>query len=250
MDITVTSIIGGPDIGLVPHWLAHYRSLGLDRFVVAVNDPIRAEDYRQCLAAGGVKPAYYIDELFYKDEIKERARLSELTETPWILYADLDELVVFDRPLEVLLGNTGRYSVVAGRFIDHLQKEGRLAAVKAEPSLWEQFPIMHPITDCIRRGNTTKMVLRHRSFPVMVGNHVDKSRKWDCYPIWQEVHHFRWTAATVPSLKYVLKTWPNCWFRGELKGVLKFLGNPPHIDLDRLRVLAPFIDQSQTLLEK
>lgn len=252
MDITVTSIMGGPDIGLVPHWLAHYRGLGLDRFVVVVNDPVRAEDYGRCLAAEGVEPAYYLDELFYKDEINERTRLCEATKSQWILQADLDELVVFDRHLEVLLEDcvAGGYPVVPGRCIDHLQDEGHLVEVQAEPSLWQQFPIMHPITNYVRSGDTTKMVLRQRYFPVTSGNHVDESCMTDCYPAWQEVHHFRWTAATVPSMKHTLEVWPDCTCRYQLQNVLNFLGDPPRLDLDRLRELAPFLDSSQTLLEK
>jgi len=252
MDVTVTSIMGGPDIKLIPHWVAHYRSLGLDQFVVVVNDPVRAEDYDRCLIAEGIKPAYHIEDLFFKDEIGARTRLNESTRSPWILQADLDELVVFDRPLGVILEDCikGGYPIVPGSFVDHIQTEGHLKAVEDEPSLWQQFSLMHPVTDCVRHGYTPKMVLRQRYFPVKSGNHLYPDCMPDCYPAWQEIHHFRWTAATIPSLKYILEVWPDCPHRHEFENVLRFLGDPPSLDLDRLRELAPFVDPSQTLLEK
>jgi hypothetical protein len=250
-DITVTSIMGGPDVELVPHWLAHYRSLGLEWFVVAVNDPLRAEDYDRVLGAGGVTPAYHLDDLFFKDEVTARARLNEMVTSSWVLHADLDELMVFDRPLDVLLADCGAgdYCVVPGRFIDHLRADGQLAAVQAEPSLWQQYPLMHPMTQYVRRGCAVKAVLRRRDFPITVGNHL-----WDGpdmpgrYPAWQEIHHFRWTAATVPSLKHRIEIWPDYPFCSEWQNVLDFLGDPPRLDLERLRELAPFLDPDETLV--
>jgi hypothetical protein len=252
MDITVVSIVGGPDLGLLPHWLAHYRSLGLDKFAVAVNDSDRAEDYDRLLAEGGVNPVFHLDDLFLRYEIPARNRLNAYAGA-WILHADLDELFVFDRPLGVLLADceAGGYQAVRGRFVDHLQAGGELPAVRPSPSLWQQFPLMHPLTRCVRRGCDDKMVLRHRSLPAGVGNHISAGfygPEVRYHPAWQEVHHFRWTASTTPAIRHVLEVWPTIPHRHEYENVLRFLGEPPRLDLARLRELAPFLEPTETLL--
>ena len=248
-DITVVSMMGGPSIELVPHWLAHYRALGLNRFVVGVDD--ETSEYKQRLAENGVTPIFYLGRYSPPHDADFRYRLSAAVTGDWIVQVDLDELVVFDRPLDVLLNDcrTNNYRAVRGRFIDHLQVEGQLAAVQAVPSLWQQFPLMYPVTERVRRGWTAKVVLRHRSFPVTLGNHLlDGANVSDYHPDWQETHHFRWTAATVPSMRYLLEVWPECPWRYEYDSVLNFLGDPPRFDLDKLRMLAPFIEPTDTLL--
>jgi hypothetical protein len=252
MDLTVVSIVGGPDIQLLPHWLAHYRSLGLERFALAVNDPGRASDYDRLLATAGLAAAFHLPDLFFKDEIFARGRLDAYA-GEWILHADLDELFVFDRPLRGLVEacHAGGYEAVRGRFVDHLHREGNLPPVQASPSLWEQYPLMHPVTRYVRRGLDTKVVLRHRSVPVSSGNHtqtIASKYKVVYHPSWQEVHHFRWTASTAVSLRHLLEAWPACTHRLEVENVLRFLGEPPHLDLERLRKLAPFIKLNETLL--
>ena len=249
-DITVASIMGGPDIGLLPHWLAHYRALGLDRFVVAVNDPERATEYDRCLMDNGIIPVCHFDDLYFKDEIGAIDYVNTAITSEWILHADMDEFFLFDRPLEQLLNDCEihRYRVVRGRFIDHICADGELAAVKDEPSLWRQFPIMHHTTEHVRQGLTTKSMLRHRSRSPTSGNHIPGNDMPSCHPDWQEIHHFRWTAATVPAMRHFLEVWPDCWWRHEYDKALHFLGDPPRLDLDKLRMMASFIELTDTLL--
>jgi hypothetical protein len=249
MDVTVVSVVGGPDVGLIPHWLAHYRALGVEHFVVAVNDPDRASEYDRYLVEGGVTPVFHSEELFSMDEMPVRYRLDAAATTDWLIAADLDEFIVFDRPLNELIEDcqAAGYQTVRGYFIDHIQSEGHLVAIQPSPSLWQQFPLMHPITRYVRGGCDIKAVLRHRSVPVTIGNHLsDDNFLSGCHPIWQEVHHFRWTNTTASSLRLRIETMPNYLWRREFENVLEFLGDPPRLDLDRLRELAPFIEPMET----
>lgn len=251
MDVTLVSVVGGPDIGLLPHWLAHYRALGVEKFKVAVDDRERASIYDRYLTEGGITPIFHLEKPFLADEFPIRNALVTAATTGWVIHPDMDEFFVFDRPLNVLIEDclAEGYKTVRGRLIDHIQSEGGLVAIQSSPSLWQQFPLMHPITRYVRGGCDVKAVLRHRSVTAYPGNHLsDDGFLPGCHPVWQEVHHFRWTDNTVPTFRSHLRAMPSCGWNGELERALAFLGDPPRLDLDRLGALAPFIEPTETLI--
>jgi hypothetical protein len=146
------SCVGAADLDLLPHFLDHYLGLGIApeamRLILNAGDEADAAlaAMRDILTARGVAPAEVWIAPYTSGAMWEKRRAMQARSAgprDWVISADVDELHEYPEPLKAFLARLDRegVDVVQGPFVDRLAPEGRLAPVRAEPSIWAQFPI-------------------------------------------------------------------------------------------------------------
>lgn len=221
------------DLPLLPHFLAHYRSLGVrpeDMYLIANAADAAHPGFleAECITGsfGAPPPRRWIAPYTSDTMWRERRALqrSVAGTDDWIISADVDELHEYPASLNAFLAymDDGGFDCAQGVFIDRLAPDGELRAVAASPALWDQFPLRADVACTVRRGEpdsfwhgTVKlMVMRGYLFPKKGGHHADRLRHemnhvygapLSCFPgmtrapvrfsVPLRVHHFKWTAA-------------------------------------------------------
>jgi hypothetical protein len=232
------------ELPLLPHFLRHYRGLGIDpanmHVILNTEDAGssrlgEAEDILRRF--GAPPPRRWIAPYTSGDMWAERRRLQRDVAGPadFIVNADMDEFHAYPAPI----GEVAAYlekkglNAVHGPFIDRLAKGGALAEVAASPPLSQQFPIEADV--CCTLGGTgrhhdldgtIKLMLHKASvLPSRGGHNVggegDAPRllyggRLATFPQAASarfrfalpflVHHYKWTASLVPGLEKRLAT--------------------------------------------
>jgi hypothetical protein len=165
---------------LLPHWLDHYTRLGVDEILLGVFDDLAGEaalEIEKCAARWKFRRfAQRWTSASESQQYSQRqagCRLAGARPGTWILHADLDELHEYPAPLRAVTAAAAEKgtSVVSGHFVDRVAADGSLPQVRAEPSLWEQFPISCNLTEAVLKGGTQKVMLSRYRVQVSVGHH-------------------------------------------------------------------------------
>ncbi|WP_031549615.1 glycosyltransferase family 2 protein [Parvularcula oceani] len=231
------------ELALLPHFLEHYLSLGIDPAKIALifNTADAAspalEEADRMLAERGIAPARrwiapYTSEAMWA---QRRALQAELAEPgDWIVNADVDEMHVYPAPLPEIVAELEAEGLncVQGVMIDRLAPGGALAAVEADRPLAEQFPVRADVAlSIIGTGEnhgvagTTKLMLHSHDVLPKRGGHTVHNPAAERYaagtrlsvfpgasdPAWRadfpfQVDHYKWTATLRGSLERRLKT--------------------------------------------
>ena len=207
----VTCVGVGSDLPLLPHFLDHYAALGVapaDTVVIlnadAPDHPALAEARAILDARGVATPEIWIAPYTSETMWAERRRAQRVRCAPgdWVLSADVDEFQRWPAPLREVLGTAEGFGAdcVQGVMIDRLAPGGRLAPVRPEPGILEQFPIRAEVAIAIGgrsaahgRGGTVKvMAARGRILPGRGGHRPlpePRARQLLLYPLgdWREI---------------------------------------------------------------
>ena len=207
------------DLGLLPHWLRHYRRAGVAPadFHVVLNtrfdDNRRVEPARRLLAAADVEAS-----AVWRGTFSSTARLDyktpfldALPDDAWVLVVDSDEFHRYPCPLKAMLSYfevTG-IDAVGGHLVDRVAADGRLAAVRPTPSVFEQFPLECDVTGTVSGAKNCK-ILAHRAWVRCSRSHHKleqdpRTARARCVPERLKrrqldgterlvVDHFKWTA--------------------------------------------------------
>lgn len=210
-------------IAWLPQFVNHYRQLGVDRFLLALqlqpSAPQETKDrdfasFKETLAALGVDdafpwehefqaPAMYRHHLALKDEY--------LRDRDWIVWCDSDEFQEYPVALPEVIRQCEALGVnhVRGAFIDRVAADYTLPPFDSQKTLGETFPITCNVTAAIVRGEIRKVALAR--FPVRLagGKHAPVAdQPLKTITGWVQVHHFKWDAMLLERLRYRLR--PEC----------------------------------------
>ncbi|KUH36531.1 hypothetical protein ATE80_23180 [Streptomyces kanasensis] len=204
----MVAVVGPVEPALLAAWTAHYRRLGIERFLLAFHFPDHVPDAQrhQLLAAVhalGIVPTQVSTGPWHEHtNTLLRDGLREKAGPGWHLIADADELQTYPAPLEDVIGqaeDTGR-KVVGGLMLDRVAADGSLASWRPGPGLERAFPLGGHLTHRLLQGDPRKIVLAHSSVTVASGNHRASGHKPDPHTL-ACVHHFKWRAGVLDDLR-------------------------------------------------
>lgn len=227
----ITSIIR--EHTLLGHLLNYYRGLGVERFLVAVSGRNRPGLPQQVREEYGGQPGLQIvpaaeeyDRTGLATVNNESVRKRFAGPEDWIIPVDLDEFIQFPLPLEQLVQQLRHSDCthVAGTFVDRLSPEGRLVADLPGRCLFAQFPWEADVTRGLANACCRKVTLVRGDVPLSGGHHAvadgSKCLREDC-----RVHHFKWRAGLVESLRQRVETYraQGIWWADESQRILRYL---------------------------
>jgi hypothetical protein len=204
--VRVCVVVGG-EVALLPHFLRHYRELGVDSFHIVVhfqaeNDPIGRRAV-EVLHAHGLEPeAIHLSDRPFLGNRDLIAQIKEQYPDDWFLPVDLDEFQVYPRPLAAIVAKCEArdYGYVLGCLVDRLAADGSLPPVTADDR-WPQFPLAGSL-HAIHGAFPEKVVLCRGRIPLNAGQHAALSGQgcpW--HEIYTQVHHFKWVAGLTDRLR-------------------------------------------------
>ncbi len=199
------------DLFLLPHFIKHYRSLGVTEFRLILHagsaESPNLTIARDLLASDGITAAdIWITENWNTGENANRHRraVSDLPDSTWVLTADSDEFHIYPQPLlQFIKGlEESDISVVTGRLVDFVSADWRLHPPRDAVSLFEQCST---VAEPVFRfpGNPGKVMLHRAGVHTTPGHHSYEdcpNKPWGVYPEVLTVAHFKWFASV--SEKY------------------------------------------------
>jgi len=232
----VVSVRNG-GLELLPHWLEHYTSLGVDEILLGVFDEVETESERQ---TEKITSRYRIRRFAQHwktcsedEQYAQRAsacRRAGARPGTWIMHTDLDELHEYPCPIHRVVQAAAEQNVRAiyGNFMDRVAADGSLPRVLAEPTLWEQFPIECDLTQKILSGGTQKVMLARYQFRVSPGHHEALLAPPGPAPIGSaddyRVAHFKWHGDVKGRMQWGLEdSKPTAEWKGEARRFLAWL---------------------------
>lgn len=197
------------NIELLPHFISHYKSLGVTKFILGIWQGDRNPIWKEINEYNDdtihlVKS--YDNQLNEPEDTKfaESVRRNYLTENDWYIPTDLDEFHVFPdyKNVKLLIEDLHKTNsdFVWGKMIDRFTEDGSIPLhITQTPSIWEQFPKGHVFSLPILSACDRKVSLAKQKFEILGGHHyiegsdsegfTDKAKKFDKNSI---TYHFKW----------------------------------------------------------
>jgi Glycosyl transferase family 2 len=260
--VTLTCVMGVDpekfDLNLIYHFIAHYRNLGVEKFLITVN-AINEEKTQKGIKILGecriVPEKIWIGEFLEGPKMKELNALQETVTTPWIIAVDSDEFVRLDkRSLEKLINDCEEKGYVAcnGQFVDRIAANRNFPPVLKYIDLYDQFPIedniLQKYTEEKKRLNDSKYAITFKCFLFKSGEYKSSNgQHFLCYkkalnvaddvdrlepqyynPEWFKLDHFKWTETCAYRIKKRLEAFtldPRCSWTDEIQWVYNFINN-------------------------
>lgn len=209
--MVLLAFIGAADADILPHFLEHYRHLGVNSFRFALHGEWSGEQLQKL----SLQDDCFIEQQLH-DPFSEQLKRRCLTQMAadligsWILLADTDEFL--ELPCHSLkrtcqcLELMGAVSLPALTLQRH-SSDGTLAALESTASTEERYPMMQfhlaeamGVSPPIRKTQYP-LVKVNSGFDIQGGNHFPPNGKVaDVFPIRGVVHHFKWRRALQQSL--------------------------------------------------
>ena len=172
------AVIGPVEPALLTAWVHHYRTLGIERFLLGFHFPDHVHPQRRhhlrsaCHELGIVPDAISTGPWHEHTNPRLRDALRERAGTGWHLLADSDEFHSYPAPLATMLDVAAWSGVgtVGGLMLDRVATDGALSAWDPTEGLDTAYPLGGFLTHHLLRGDPRKIVLAHSSVPVAYGN--------------------------------------------------------------------------------
>jgi hypothetical protein len=228
----------GDHFDLLPFFLKHYRGLGIEKFdfIIHLSQISHKERMTDLLNSYGISPVDYLIGTWNgaknTDAInKYKMRFPD----DWFVVADCDEFQLYpyslDRIISTLIKSGEKY--LTGCLLDRVSSTGEMNAVRADISIWQQFPYTGFISFPLMRANPLKITLSKGNILLSEGQHGVLSPD-STFPlrgkVISQVHHFKWTQTVVERLKTRLASiengdWENTYkaYGDEIKSLLRYL---------------------------
>ena len=207
MKVHLTSTIGH-SVKVLPHMLNHYRSLGIDSFVLNVHLSHPADTVLHDIESVTRRFDLEISTVTVGDwqELEQSIYRQAMLKHPndWFIVADQDELQTYPKNIHEILAECEYegYDFVAGCLIDRLSEDGGFPEVAPAPSIWEQFPLGSMITWTLEGANPRKVVAAKGYVELEQGQHgVISGRGCPIEKYFIPVHHFKWVKGIIEELK-------------------------------------------------
>lgn len=213
-------MVGGGEVALLPHFIEHYRKLGVESFFLMRHaESTQDEQYAlgdQIVREAGLDFFHTYVGTWYHD-LNRRMISCAMYQHPddWYVVADLDELHVFDRPLSELTEQCDRddYDHVNGCLLDRVSADGSFPDLTAAP-IWQQYPLAGTVTAAINRAGLLQTTLARGSVELLAGQHgAPEGRPMPFEAGFAQIHHFKWTGSVLRRLRTRVRyledgTWP------------------------------------------
>jgi len=204
----ITKISAIEDPVLLQHFFAHYRKLGIERFLILLHSPGRNKDIEKQtkqLEKFGATVLSVIRGSFCEQTIISYLNMlkqERLAPREWCMHVDADEfLAIHPKLLKRITESNADY--VCGKFVDRIARDWSLQPIQPKPALQKQFPRKISLTSCIG-GETTKIPLARREVLLRGGAHglLDSKTTYQAYTnVVIKVLHFKWTASLPQKLE-------------------------------------------------
>jgi len=213
--VRLVAHVGIQDRDILPHWLAHYRALGVGDIHLVLHGP-----WRSCGFPAGADGDFgdgviIADE--YEGPFEEAIKTARLTRAvqrfvgDWVLVADADEFL--ELPFSTLaatlraLRGFGMTSLPA-ILLQRVAADGRLHEVDATTDLAATFPLATPLlVERMSRDGIPPWKTKHSLFLVRAdtvvrrGHHLAPDETGiSGFGLQAVVHHFKWRASLLRSL--------------------------------------------------
>lgn len=207
MVLHFVSMLGG-DVSIVPQTIEHYKTLGVDSFLLIRHVEDRGHPNYEAIGKiaddAGVG-LFHTEVGPWDEDLNARLIRKAMDEHPddWYVIADLDEFQVYDRPVAELTELCDRRGLdyVEGCFLDRVARDGSFP----EPgtgSLWKRYPLAGMLSMPLLGGTPTKVVLARGRVRLELGQHTAHGGT----PLphresYAQVHHFKWTGSVVERMR-------------------------------------------------
>ncbi|WP_328550807.1 glycosyltransferase family 2 protein [Streptomyces sp. NBC_00366] len=207
--VHVVSLVGARDAALLPHFVEHYRNLGLESFRLICHGESPSDDryihLRDVCRAVGVEPLH---SHFgpWRDRLAQQLKVYALSRSPndWHVVADVDEFHVYSHPIGELLEKSEHMGAdhVNGCFLDRVGDGGKLLEVD-ETSLWERYPLAGAVSAGISKALPLKTGIARGGVELLMGHHgTVAGRGLPRAEGFIQVHHFKWTESVVRRMRH------------------------------------------------
>ncbi|MFD7501421.1 glycosyltransferase family 2 protein [Streptomyces sp. NPDC059850] len=202
------AVVGPVEPPLLTAWVHHYRSLGVERFLIAFHFPDHVPDVRrhELQAAArelGIIPTGTSTGPWHEHTNTQLRDALRLRAGPgWHLLADADEFQQYPAPLAEVIAQADRsgHCVVGGLMLDRVAASGRLTGWRPEDGLDLAYPLGGHLTHRLLHGDPRKIVLARHNVAVSSGNHRAPTHRPDTNRICA-VHHFKWRSGILDDLR-------------------------------------------------
>jgi hypothetical protein len=198
------------DADLLPHFVDYYLSLGVDSFIIAIDERVpgiwaRTETIAAKLPAKIqlVPASERHRETGVEANNKEETRRRFVPPDDWMIPADLDEFIQFPCPLPQLIAEmeAANATFIAGYFSDRLADQGVLAKTQPHPSIWAQFPLEAPVSEMLVQCRCQKVTLCRGNCELSSGHHQVIAPSFPLMPRRCLIHHFKWRQGIAEALQ-------------------------------------------------
>jgi hypothetical protein len=204
-------------IDWLPQLVAHYRELGVERFLLSLqiepnaSQSTRDSDFarfREVLASLGVAEAWLWQSEFSGPALIKHQRTLQsecLCADYWIVWCDSDEFQVYPSALPDLIAGfeTRGIDFVRGIFVDRIAADYGLPPFDPTTPLWDAFPRTCNVTAALAGGERRKVVLARAGVMIGGGKHFPIDMKTvKTIKGWVQIHHFKWDATLIERLRY------------------------------------------------
>jgi len=206
-------------IDLMPQWIAHYRALGAQRFLLTLqtepdladSERVRVrERFTAMLAANGIDNPHFQITPFNATALRnshDALQRQHVKAADWIVWSDADEFQLYPAPLPDLAAWAGKYDInlFRGVMIDRVAADGGLPHWDPRRSVWEQFPVACFLPTRFGGGERQKITFARGDVTLSNGNHyVNAGMKAQTIGKWTQIHHFKWDATVKDRLAFRL----------------------------------------------
>jgi hypothetical protein len=209
MSQRVTAIASVYDnLEIIPHWLDHYSRLGVNHIVLSVRSRDLLQQAEVFALPFPIAAVHYAPASFFEDSDKAGIEMNLLNECcpdpdEYVMHLDLDEFQEYPAPLPEIIDlmNEAHDWALRGWIVDRVTADGKLAPIRPEPTIFDQFPICCDISECVLGAWSQKIMLCRRRVRLRGGvRHDTENAYYDRVPIQGQyiVHHFKWIAG-LPS---------------------------------------------------
>ena len=243
--VALIAVVGPASHDLLEPFAAHYSSLGVTEWRVAVHFPAGTStgDRTRLLTAcrNAVGPPELISEGEWRVPTNPtlRDRLRARARAEWHVLADSDEFQFHPGGIHETIarcradGGAARHQFATGLFVDRLSANGDASPGASTPTgLDTCFPLGSFLTAEILHADPRKVTIAHRDVEIgSGGNHF----VWDDpieAPAPMPVHHFKWRAGVHEYLEHRIRTFEDRteprehMVRAEAERALRFLSRP------------------------
>ena len=240
-EVSLVTTVGLDPI-LLHHFIKHYKSIGVDNFYVVVwgdSDRVKYDEIVEVLDTHGLE--VYEDlrdtqsgvNYFLTDTYN---RITSTKPNDWWIVADLDEFVIFPKPLKQFIDeiNTDFVHVL---MLDRIGENGEISELKYDDNIWEIYPNVGFMSLFIRKNCLTWCGLIKGKINLTVGQHDLIHDEPVNKKIVAQVHNFTWKKSDIEKTKYYKDLWKNDsnnWI-GEYINVENYFDKISNIDIDDFR---------------
>ncbi|MGI8646657.1 MAG: hypothetical protein DLM55_10305 [Acidimicrobiales bacterium] len=205
MSVPLLSVIGPVEPALLEAFVAHYRKLGVKKFLLAFHFPedVPANDRLLDTAKELGVESKRVSFGPSHEEVNPKlyARLREEAGKGWHMIADSDEFHVYPEPVSKLIAQAEEEGtpVVEGLLFDRFA-QGDFPSLFVAQKLDSDYPLGGFLTHYVLGGEPTKVVLAQSGYELAPGNHEIKGHHGANLPL-IPVHHFKWRHDVVSRMQ-------------------------------------------------